>query len=658
MTSKNIRFDIRSRLCLALAVAFVLASGMVRAQSLGAYADLHDFAGTVTNANGASGSDGANPYSRVTFDSAGNVYGTASAGGAYQSGMVWEITGSGAYKDLHDFGGTLTNAGGASGPDGSNPTAGVTFDSSGNMYGTAEYGGPNSGGSTGGMVWEITASGTYKDLHDFGGTATNAGGSSGPDGSYPYAGVTFDRAGNMYGSTSSGGPNATGSNQGGMLWEITTSGAYVDLHDFGGTVTNAKGTTGPDGSGPTGVTFDGAGNMYGTAYGGGGIYDSTNKLYDYGMVWEIKTSGTYVDLHDFGGTVTNANGTTGPDGNGPSGVAFDSAGNMYGTAYFGGGVYDSFNRNNDFGMVWEITQSGAYKDLHDFGGNVTNANGTNGPDGTEPYEGVTLDNAGNIYGTAEFGGGIYDAASKGYDFGMVWEIPASGTYLDLHDFGGTVTNANGTSGPDGNDSTAAVTVDGAGNIYGTTNLGGPNDLTNGGAGIVWKIAPAVAVFGAGLQMISLPYAYPGISLDTLFGYSGVKLAVWDQANDAYALTPTPPANEIDLGQAYWVRFPQAVGVGTAGTPAPANVPFDIPLQAGWNMVGDPFTTAVPVSSLTFNSGTETFTQATTSATPLIGRTVWTYNAQAKAYVAATSLNPDVGYWVFAYSATDMDISQE
>jgi uncharacterized repeat protein (TIGR03803 family) len=100
---------------------------IVRAQSFGAYADLHDFGATITNANGTTGPDGSSPSAGVTFDSAGNMYGTAGVGGANNAGMVWEITAAGVYKDLHDFGGTITNAGGTSGSDGNEPYAGVTF---------------------------------------------------------------------------------------------------------------------------------------------------------------------------------------------------------------------------------------------------------------------------------------------------------------------------------------------------------------------------------------------------------------------------------------------------------------------------------------------------------------------------------------------------
>jgi uncharacterized repeat protein (TIGR03803 family) len=79
-----------------------------------------------------------NPLAGVTFDVAGNMHGTTEWGGANNSGVVWEIAASGAYRVLHVFDGTTTNANGASGPDGSAPQSAITFDSAGNMYGTGK----------------------------------------------------------------------------------------------------------------------------------------------------------------------------------------------------------------------------------------------------------------------------------------------------------------------------------------------------------------------------------------------------------------------------------------------------------------------------------------------------------------------------------------
>jgi uncharacterized protein (TIGR03437 family) len=457
--------------------------------------DLHDFGNTVITANASSGLDGSYPLDGVAFDSAGNMYGTAYGGGANSTygsydpnvgveifvGMVWELEPSGIYKDLHDFGGctacpcaaTVTNANGTAGPDGWSPYAGVTRDAAGNLYRTTSQGGPNGGGTKGpfpgdGIVWEITASGTYKDLHDFGGTVTNANGKSGADGATPIAGVTFDSAGNMYGTTNVGGPNSYG-----MVWEITAAGVYKDLHDFGGTVTNANGTSGPDGTLPTAaVTFDSAGNMYGTAAAGG--------PYKQGSVWEITATGSYKDLHDFGGTITTSNGTSGTDGEGPyAAVQFDNSGNMYGTTNSGG--------LNNGGIVWEIESSGTYKDLHDFGGTITNANGTTGPDGSTPYlAGVSLDSSGNLHGTTLVGG-LYKGYALPYNVvsaggGIVWEITAAGTYKDLYDFN------DGGIGQWGFWPAAGVMLDDAGNMYGTTSGGYDNDAPVDA--MIWKLTAA------------------------------------------------------------------------------------------------------------------------------------------------------------------------
>jgi uncharacterized repeat protein (TIGR03803 family) len=162
-------------------------------------------------------------------------------------------------------------------------------------------------------------------------------------------------------------------------------------------------------------------------------------------------------------------------------------------------------------------------------------------------------------------------------------------------------------------------------------------------------------FQKGLQLFSLPYTYSGVDVDTIFGYSGVKLAVWNPLTAIYSLTPTPPANQIVAGQGYWARFPQQVNVTTPGTPAPTNTPFIIALKPGWNMIGDPFPAAVALSSLTFNDGTESYSTASLGTSALISPTFYAYSAGATGYSAASSLEPDQGYWVYAYSATDLDV---
>ena len=103
-------------------------------------------------------------------------------------------------------------------------------------------------------------------------------------------------------------------------------------------------------------------------------------------------------------------------------------------------------------------------------------------------------------------------------------------------------------------------------------------------------------FPAGLAMMSVPTDYTGMPLSSVLGYNSPVLAVWQPLADMYSVTPVPPADELVAGQGYWVRFPQQVTITIAGS-AP-QVPFDIPLSVGWNMIGCPQAASTSLSSLT------------------------------------------------------------
>ena len=396
-------------------VLFFLLCGAVIARAQSAtYVDLHDF---------GSGLDGQDAEAGVTFDKAGDAFGTTERGGANDLGMVWEVTAGGTYKDLHDFG---------SSTDGAEPYGNLVFDSAGDIFGTAA----ESGAHQYGMIWEITAAGQYKDLHDFDWT----------DGAYPYAGASLDAKGDLFGTANQGGANSLG-----MIWEITSSGTFKDLHDFGAT---------GDGEYPrAGVSFDSAGNAYGTAFEGGANGG--------GMVWEITASGgAYSDLHDFG---------AGTDGGLPyAGVAIDSNGNLYGTTSEGG-ANTSADQGMGGGMIWEITSSRAYKDLHDFGGSG---------DGLYSGAGVSFDSKGDLFGTTGWGG-VNTEANFGNGGGVVWEIGSSGTYQKLHDFG---------AGEDGSLPFVGVTVGADGNLYGATSQGGAND-----SGMLWGLSVPTQIASVSLN---------------------------------------------------------------------------------------------------------------------------------------------------------------
>jgi uncharacterized repeat protein (TIGR03803 family) len=205
------------------------------------------------------GTDGTAPVAGLIIDAAGNLYGTTSSGGTlFFRGTAFELTpaAGGVWTEtvLHSFG---------NGTDASEPRAGLIFDAAGNLYGTTAVGGTGSNCIFGcGTVFELTpAAGggwTEKVLYSF-----NA---NGTDGYSPEAGLIIDAAGNLYGTTYAGGTSSGCAPYGcGTVFELTPAagGGWTEtvLHNFG---------NGTDGSTPfAGLIFDAAGNLYGTTYYGG-----------------------------------------------------------------------------------------------------------------------------------------------------------------------------------------------------------------------------------------------------------------------------------------------------------------------------------------------------------------------------------------------------
>jgi len=390
----------------------------------------------------------------LSRDPAGNLYGTT-PGGILSLGTVWEVAAGGQYTQLSHFVGPT---------DGTSPLAGLLRDSAGNLYGTTELGGP----ANAGVVYKISASGQETILYSFKGAPDGAN----PSG--PYGGVIQDSAGNLYGTTSSGGAASLG-----MVYKLDAGGQETVLHSFTGS---------PDGSAPlAGVILDAAGNLYGTTSAGG--------MFNYGTVFKLDASGHETILHNF---------RSDPDGATPhAGVIRDASGNLYGTTLLGG----FFNS----GIVYELDAAGKETVLHTF-------QGADGGDGSFPDAGVVRDEAGNLYGTTS-NGGTLDANA-----GTVYEIDAAGNETVLYAFAseasgldptaglildaagnlygtaaggvlrngvvfelsptGTETVLHAFTGRDGSGPYSGVVRDSAGNLYGTTTGGGAER-----AGVVYKIAP-------------------------------------------------------------------------------------------------------------------------------------------------------------------------
>lgn len=465
----------------------------------GSYKVLHTFTG---------GPDGGNPHAGVILDDAGNLYGTTYIGGntsCFQGcGVVYKVDPAGNETPLYSFTG---------GADGANPEAGVIRDSDGNLYGTTFQGGTGCGGGCG-VVYKVDPSGAENVLYNFTG---------GADGELPQAGVIRDSAGNLFGTTIQGGSNFAG-----VVYKLDPNGNETVLHTF---------TGGPDGGGPLGLIRDSAGNFYGaTDFGGasgagvvykldihgnetvlynftgesdggnpqgGVIRDSNGNLYgttnhggaaNQGAVYKLDTSNHETVLCNF---------PSPPDGGGPLGGVIGSGGYLYGATYYGGTM--------DLGTVFKVDAAGHETVLHQF---------TGGSDGSAPLGDLTADPAGNIYGATVNGGPSFN--------GTIYKVDPSGNETVFFSFPGFFPWTGGFLPFDG------PIRDSAGNLYGTTYLGGG---TSGCCGVVYKLDPT------GTQETVL-YTFTGGS-DGNSPFAGVTR---DSKGNLYGTTPTGGA--AGLGVVY------------------------------------------------------------------------------------------------------------
>ena len=361
----------------------------------------------------AGGADGEYADTDLVRDESGNLYGTTVQGGAHASGTVWQLhpngDGTWTHTVLYSFTG---------GADGGEPYKGVTLDANGNLYVTAVTGG--SGGCEGGcgVTYALTKNGaTWSQavIHSF----------NGIDGSGPGAGVTIDDAGNVFGTTPTGGANGLGN-----VYELSPGKhgkwKFTEVHAF----------TGSDGIGGSagrmilrGRTFYDA-NTAGGLYGDGNIFALTRQHGEW----------NYTVLYDFTGD---------PDVGFPyGGLTFDAMNNIYGTTYYDGA--------HDQGGVYQLTSKhGTWSErlLYSFKG---------GTDGAGSIGNLVLDTSGALYGTTSEGG----SAGLGTVFRLTPGAHHKWTESVMYSFAGT---------PDGSFAYNGMVGDGAGHYFGTTTQGGAAD---------------------------------------------------------------------------------------------------------------------------------------------------------------------------------------
>jgi uncharacterized repeat protein (TIGR03803 family) len=326
----------------------------------------------------------------------------------------------------------------------------LVFDATGNLYGTT---GPN--GYNYGTVYRLTpgTNGEWTETVIYSFNSQNYG-----DG--PYGRLIFDAAGNLYGTTQSG-----GSGGGGIAFELkpATKGQWTEkiLHNFDG----------KDGKNPlAGLTFDSAGNLYGTTVYGGDYSSSSCKTTGCGVVFQLKPSATGEWTEEVLHAFNFENGAF------PfSDLTFDSAGNLYASTWQGGA--------HGYGIVFELepgtNDKWSEKILHNFNPNEK--------DGVLPMTGVIFDGAGNLYG-ANSEGGAYNSACGERGCGTIFELTpvAKGSWAKK-----TLLNFDGHDGasPEFID----LCIDAAGNLFGATPAGGYlyGRSCNGldGCGVAFEITP-------------------------------------------------------------------------------------------------------------------------------------------------------------------------
>ena len=316
------------------------------------------------------------------------------------------------------------------GVDGANPWAGLTMDRAGNLYGMAESGGTYDEGA----IFKLSHSQsgwTFDPLHSFAGSPT--------DGNSPDSPMVFGPDGSLYGVTIAGGTIGAGTTFNlkpppRICAQVLCPWDETAIHNF-------PDPLGVDGINPVGAPlFDQAGNIFGVTRQGANGPDCLGR--GCGLVYELSPAqGSWTEriIYNFG---------LAPDSNIPeAGLIFDAYGNLYGTAC-GGGTYNH-------GTVFQMTTTGVENILYNF---------RDQSDGQCPDAALIFDAAGNLYGTASDGG-----ANGG---GTAFELaPSNGSwnFVLLYSFSYH-------SLPSG------LTRDSAGNLYGTTYIGGAGDY-----GAVFKL---------------------------------------------------------------------------------------------------------------------------------------------------------------------------
>jgi uncharacterized repeat protein (TIGR03803 family) len=427
--------------------------------------------------------------------------------------------------------------------DGQNPSSSLVQGTNGNLYGTTTSGGPSGGFGT---VFEVTTAGKLTTIHNFCSLPLCA------DGAQPQTGLLLATNGSFYGVANAGGAYGYGT-----VFKITAAGKLTTLHSFNQT----------DGESPqAGLIQATDGNFYGTTWSGG--------AYGYGTAFEITASGTFTTLHSFcGGLCT--------DGANPTSPLIQAAdGNFYGTAYDGGG--GSCSPDSGAGAAFQLTSSGTLTPLVSI---FCQSNGL------YPNSALVQATNGNFYGTTRAGGG---SGGGNTGFGTFYEMTPTGSLTSLYSFCLLPGCADGMA-PEG------LILGTDGNFYGTTQAGGANN----GGGTLFEITSTGQLTTlhtfTGPDGFNPDFPNGALLLDTNGTFYGTtSLGGQNDAGTIFSLTPG----------AFVATIPTSAPAGTKVTILGTNlkgataVSFDGTAASFTVVSGSEITTTVPTGA---TSGTVTVT---------------------------------------------------
>ena len=451
---------------------------------------------------------GSAPAAPLCIGSDGNLYGTASAGGANSFGNIFEVTPGGTLSTVIDF----TGIGGTTNT-GATPLGGLVLGNDNNFYGTTSAGG--TGTLNLGTVFQLTPSGILTTLASFTGSAGSTRGSS------PQGTLVQGNDNNFYGTTSGGG---TGTLNLGTVFQITPAGNLTTLVSFTGT-----------GSYLGSLPFGGLvkyidGSFYGTTSSGG-----TGN----GTIFKVTSSGAFTSLVSFSGSnaVQNNRGS-----NPHCTLCLASDGNFYGTT-IGGGA-------NNYGTIFRMDPTGNITTIFDFSNTVA------GTYGASAFAGMAQGPDGNLYGTTTVGGSS--------SYGTLFQVnPVMNTFTTLYDFALDDTNGRPEAvpiiGPDGNlYGTTEGLITGLGEIYRVVMPGNPT-ISQG----------TVTPQGNNSEYVSFlvnARSTSTVGVNLLWGYDGVTFpnSIFITANlSGFSTTPLGASlNFLTPGTTYYYKV---IAGGPGGT---------------------------------------------------------------------------------------------